>query len=282
MRGRALILNLPGSPTGASESLLAVIDILPHALDLLAGKTVHDDASTRDARRFFRPCDFTPAYNSSLAVHDLPEERLGSTHSFLTGGCLGRAGFNRKSPGYGDHGAGCRGCRHRCVVGVQRFYRGIASIIAGSRTASWACPSWQRRCWFWCISASLSARYATGRALSRAPPRLPIRWGYLYFCAVVAALSHLLLDYTTAYGLRLFEPFNYRWYSWDIVSIIEPVMLVALIAGLVLPSLFGLINQEIGVRSRGRAGRAGAMLALAVPGVHLGVRDYQHRRASLP
>ena len=44
VRGRTLILNLPGSPTGASESLLAVIEILPHALDLLAGKTGHDDA----------------------------------------------------------------------------------------------------------------------------------------------------------------------------------------------------------------------------------------------
>src|ERR1035441_8342611 len=44
VRGRTLILNLPGSPTGASESLLAVIEILPHALDLLAGQTVHDDA----------------------------------------------------------------------------------------------------------------------------------------------------------------------------------------------------------------------------------------------
>ena len=49
VRGHTLILNLPGSPTGASESLLAVIEILPHALDLLAGKTVHDDAHpTRD------------------------------------------------------------------------------------------------------------------------------------------------------------------------------------------------------------------------------------------
>ena len=44
VRGRTLILNLPGSPTGALESLLAVIEILPHALDLLAGKTVHNDA----------------------------------------------------------------------------------------------------------------------------------------------------------------------------------------------------------------------------------------------
>jgi len=39
--GAALVLNLPGSPEGASESLLAVLEILPHALDLLAGKTAH-------------------------------------------------------------------------------------------------------------------------------------------------------------------------------------------------------------------------------------------------
>jgi molybdopterin adenylyltransferase len=44
VRRRTLILNLPGSPTGASESLLAVIEILPHALDLLAGETVHGGA----------------------------------------------------------------------------------------------------------------------------------------------------------------------------------------------------------------------------------------------
>src|SRR3974390_606878 len=41
VRGKALILNLPGSPQGAVESLEAVIDILPHVLDLLAGKTGH-------------------------------------------------------------------------------------------------------------------------------------------------------------------------------------------------------------------------------------------------
>jgi molybdenum cofactor synthesis domain-containing protein len=42
VRGTTLILNLPGSPTGAVESLEAVAGVLPHAIDLLSGKTDHN------------------------------------------------------------------------------------------------------------------------------------------------------------------------------------------------------------------------------------------------
>jgi len=39
--GNSLILNLPGNPKGAESSLRAVLSLLPHALDLLAGHTEH-------------------------------------------------------------------------------------------------------------------------------------------------------------------------------------------------------------------------------------------------
>ncbi len=39
---QSLILNVPGNPKGAVESLEAVIDILPHALQLLSGNTHHE------------------------------------------------------------------------------------------------------------------------------------------------------------------------------------------------------------------------------------------------
>jgi inner membrane protein len=202
------------------------------------------------------------------------------TH-FLTGACMGRAGFNRKSAFatvtmvlaaevadmdvlWEFKGSIAALQHHR---GITHSFVGVPLMAALALAFVYLWHRWRSR-----------GRPATPN-LTGGMPKLPIRWGYLYFCAVLAALSHLLLDYTTAYGIRLFEPFNFRWYSWDIVYIIEPVMLVALVAGLAVPALFSLINQEIGVRGKGPRGRAGAIVALLCVVVMWGVRDYQHRRA---
>ncbi len=46
--GATLIVNLPGSPSGARSSLAAILPLLPHALDLLAGNTSHEPAFLND------------------------------------------------------------------------------------------------------------------------------------------------------------------------------------------------------------------------------------------
>jgi molybdenum cofactor synthesis domain-containing protein len=40
-RGTVLIVNLPGSPKGAVESLDAIVELVPHVLELLQGRTEH-------------------------------------------------------------------------------------------------------------------------------------------------------------------------------------------------------------------------------------------------
>ena len=135
------------------------------------------------------------------------------------------------------------------------------------------CPWWRR--WLW-DSCTWSGDGGDG---ALAIPNLPTRWGLLYGYACLAGLSHILLDFTNNYGVRPFWPFSERWYSWDIVFIVEPVLLVILILGLILPGLFSLINEEIGVRRKGPPGRLAASVALLAVFAFWGLRDYEHRRA---
>lgn len=145
-------------------------------------------------------------------------------------------------------------------------HRGFTHSILGAALVSAAVVGFMYLVW-----------RARGRKLK--DPNLPPRWGLLFLYSYLAGLSHLLLDFTNNYGVRPFWPFSERWYSWDIVFIIEPVILIFLAGGLVLPAFFSLINNEIGARRKGPQGRMGATLALICVVALWGGRDYEHRRA---
>ena len=195
------------------------------------------------------------------------------TH-FLTGACLGRAGLNRKTalatltltlaaeaPDLDVLGGFFRGstfgfAHHR---GFTHSFLGVP--IDAAAVVGFVYLLWRLR----------------GRKTN--DPNLPPRWGVLFLYACLAGLSHILLDFTNNYGVRPFWPFSEKWYSWDIVFIVEPVMLGFLILGLVVPGLFNLIDREVGARRHGPRGRVAATLALIGVVMMWGVRDYEHRRA---
>jgi inner membrane protein len=114
-------------------------------------------------------------------------------------------------------------------------------------------------------------------------PNLPPQWGVLFAFACLAGLSHLLLDFTNNYGVRPFWPFSERWYSWDIVFIVEPVLLAALVLGLTFPVLFSLIQKKNASNDPetwpAPGSRLAAALALLCVAACWGVRDFEHRRA---
>ena len=107
----------------------------------------------------------------------------------------------------------------------------------------------------------------------------PVRWGVLYGLALVALLSHLLLDYTNNYGLRPFFPFDDRWYAASIVFIFDPVMFALLVGALVAPLLFGLVSAEVGAKKQPFPARGWAIAALLGVVAWWGLRTVEHARA---
>jgi inner membrane protein len=111
----------------------------------------------------------------------------------------------------------------------------------------------------------------------RPKPGLPLSDRWLLLAAFLGTSSHLLLDFTTSYGVRPFLPFSGHWYAWDIMSIIDPLLLALLTVGLAVPWLLRLVSEEVGARRPTLA--PGAVFALGAMVALWGLRDFAHRRA---
>ncbi len=220
------------------------------------------------------------------------------TH-FLTGAVLSRAGFNRRTA-YATLAMTLAAeapdldvlWAFRGPVAALEHHRGITHTFLGAPFVALAVTGtiylWHR---FRNRSNPGAPRPASGTweadsttSGATLKPSFGFRgmkpnWLLIWLFSLIAALSHLLLDFTNDYGLRPFFPFNPRWYSWDIVAIIEPLMLLALVAALVMPAIFGLADSEIGVRRQPFRGRGWAIAALVFIAILYAVRNAEHQRA---
>jgi inner membrane protein len=223
------------------------------------------------------------------------------TH-ILTGACLARAGFNRRAA-YAtmtmvvaaefpdiDTLWGLRGPiegfqHHR---GITHTFLGLPFEAALIVAAVYEWHQWRvRRSRFQSEEsippsndkAVARTGYPASERVVKPLTTAPVRWGVLYGLALLALLSHLLLDYTNNYGLRPFFPFNDRWYAASIVFIFDPVMFVLLLGALVAPWLFGLVGSEVGARKQPFRARGWAIAALlGVVGWWM-LREVEHEHA---
>ena len=56
------------------------------------------------------------------------------------------------------------------------------------------------------------------------------RFGALLGCSLLGVAVHVFMDLWTSYGTRVFAPFDRSWYAWDIVFIVDPLVLLLLLA----------------------------------------------------
>ncbi|HUI81252.1 MAG TPA: metal-dependent hydrolase [Bryobacteraceae bacterium] len=75
--------------------------------------------------------------------------------------------------------------------------------------------------------------------------RRQIRWGGAMLAALVAIGSHLLLDYTNVYGIRMLLPFSSAWLRLDWTPVVDPWIWSALLLGIIGPFLSRLVTSEI-------------------------------------
>ena len=191
------------------------------------------------------------------------------TH-FLTGACIGRAGLNRKTAYatlagllaaeaadldvfWGIGGPVDELKHHRGITHTFWAVPVVAGVVVGA---------------IWLLDRGLQARRARKSddlnqkiKVPTAPPTA--HWGWLYLTAFIAALSHILLDWTNNYGVRPFFPFNPRWYAGSFMYIAEPIIWALLLLAMIMPWLFGLTDREIGARRQLFRGRGWAIFALA-------------------
>lgn len=169
------------------------------------------------------------------------------THS-LIGVSLSRAGLNRLAP---DATAILLVAANAPDVDVLSWFGGAGAAL-----------QWHRS---YTHSLAFSPLMAVASvALIRIFTRRKDGWLLAWLVAWIGVLSHLALDLTNNYGVRLWLPFSRSWIEWDTTYVIDPYIWAILLLGLFAPFLARLVSSEIGERKRVYPSRVWPGIALGL------------------
>jgi len=179
----------------------------------------------------------------------------------LTGYALGRAGLNRMCPHASAIlllAANAPDADLLSLAGgdqlMLEYHRGVTHSIVGIPFVA-------------LVPLIVVAVFARGGML----------WRRGWAVSMIGVASHVLLDWTNVYGVRLLSPISNRWYHLDIVGMTDIAIWGILLFAAGWVALARLVSHEIG--TRGTNGRGVAVSALAVLSACLGARWLLHERA---
>jgi inner membrane protein len=102
-------------------------------------------------------------------------------------------------------------------------------------------------------------------------------WLAAWAISLVGVASHLLLDLTNTYGIRLLLPFSSQWFHLDLISLFDLLVWAVLLLAWVGPMIGRLVSGEIGAQSG--SGRGLAIFALSFFLIYDCGRFLWHQRA---
>jgi inner membrane protein len=111
--------------------------------------------------------------------------------------------------------------------------------------------------------------------------RKPVNWAGAFLAALIGVASHLALDWTNVYGIRLLLPFSNEWLRADITGVVDVWIWAVLAIGIAGPFLARLVGSEIssGSAKQPHHGRGFAWFALLVVLLYDCGRGVLHARA---
>jgi inner membrane protein len=186
------------------------------------------------------------------------------THT-ATGLLLGRAGMNRWTP------------QAAAILALAANAPDIDIVAAAGGSLNYL--HYHRHLTHSLVAAPVLAILTV--AVVRAAARKPVRWAGAFAASLAAVASHLLLDWTNVYGIRLLLPFSSSWLRLDLTPVIDVWIWSSLFLAFAGPFLARLVTAEItsGKPGQARPGTGFAWLALVFVLAYNAGRAVLHERA---